>query len=260
MLLPVLWLAAIGTRIAGGGLSRRARRHGLRRRADHRRRGQPTGAVALVSLLVAGLISLSVQRAVESRRAQRGALPHAGRPPAGHGRAHLRPRLRYDLAAGRGLDTLGVDPATFEGKTLYDVVDEERRPALEKIYLEALDGGESSLEWRSGRNPGRDLWLRGGPPARRRGARAGRDGRVPGRDRAKPGGGLGARGSGAVPPRVRGRRDRDGDRLARRALPPRQPRDVPHPRPARGRDPRAGRSPRSRTPTTAERASRRWTR
>ena len=71
--------------------------------------------------------------------------------------------LRYDLAAGRGLDTLGVDPATFEGRTLYDVVDEERRGPLETST--ATRSTVTSPRWSgvSGDNPGRDLWLRGVP-------------------------------------------------------------------------------------------------
>ena len=162
MLLPVLWLAANGTRMQVAGLPRRAGHHGHRRRADHRRHRRR---------LAPGVRLAAGGGADQPERAARGRVNRRSEARYRTLVDHLPDMavltfdrdLRYDLAAGRGLDTLGVDPAAFEGKTLFDVVEEERRAPLEKVYREALDGRESSMEWRSARNPSRDLWLRGVP-------------------------------------------------------------------------------------------------
>ena len=118
--------------------------------------------------MVAGLISLSVQRAVESSRRSEARYRTLVDHLPDMAVLTFDRDMRYDLVAGRGLDTFGVDPAEFEGKTLDDVVDEERRPVLEKVYREALDGEEASMEYALAAQSQPRPVAAGGPPPRRR--------------------------------------------------------------------------------------------
>lgn len=163
MLLPVLWLAANGTRaqvVAGlAGLGCAGTIGLLVTQA-----ASPDWRRAVVSLLVAWVISLSVQRVVESSRRSEARYRTLVDHLPDMAVVTFNRDLRYDLVAGSALENFGIERGQFEGKTIADVFpDEEGRAEMETIYRAALDGRESALEYSSARNPSRELWLRAVP-------------------------------------------------------------------------------------------------
>ena len=162
MLLPVLWIATNGTRgqvVASlvaltatgvvGVLGADAAPSDWRR--------------AVVSLLVAGLIGLSVQRVVETSRRNEARYRTLVEHLPDMAVMTFDRDLRYDLAAGTALNRLGIEPAELEGRTFKQVVTEEHRPPLEPLYRAPLEGEEASMEYRAPTEPPRDLWLRAVP-------------------------------------------------------------------------------------------------
>ena len=68
--------------------------------------------------------------------------------------------LRYLLAEGQGLAQLGMSPADFEGKTVWEALDPDLATLYEPIYHQALRGELFQLEHHS---HGRDYLSRGTP-------------------------------------------------------------------------------------------------
>ncbi len=162
MLLPVLWIATNGTRrqvsvslvlltATGvvGVLGTDATPSDWRR--------------AVVSLLVAGLIGLSVQRVVETSRRSEARYRTLVEHLPDMAVMTFDRDLRYDLAAGTALDRLGIQPSELEGRTFGQVIPDEHRPPLEPLYRAPLEGEEASMEYRAPTEPPRDLWLRAVP-------------------------------------------------------------------------------------------------
>ena len=229
MLLPVLWIAANGTRkqvvVSLVGLAALGIGGILATDA-----GPTDWRRAAVSLVVAGLISLSVQRVVETSRRSEGRYRTLAEHLPDMAVVTFDRDMRYDLAAGRALRPWTSIPAG------------SRAGRSPKWSPPSTGRRSSSSTGRPGRRgcvhrlPGADRAAArpvaaGRAPARGRRPRAGRHGGRPGRDRAQPRRVRRARGPGAVPARVRRRRDRHGDRVPRRPLPAGQPGPVPDPRP-----------------------------
>ena len=162
MLLPVLWIAATGTRrqvvvalvvLTATGLVGVFTTDATG--SDWRR--------AVVSLLVAGLIGLGVQRVVESSRRSEARYRALVEHLPDMAVMTFDRDLRYDLAAGTALDRLNIDHSELEGKTFREVVPDEHRSPLESLYRAPLEGEEASMEYQAPTEPPRDLWLRAVP-------------------------------------------------------------------------------------------------